>query len=69
MQETNPWAIDEHNNACFVVKDRGGQVVAYVYFEDEPGRRSAANPLTLWMGEFVKRFRGIFVLSPRRAQE
>ena len=53
------WAIDEHNNACFVVKDRGGQVLAYVYFEDEPGWRSAANLLTLWMGEFVKRFRGI----------
>jgi hypothetical protein len=25
--------------ACFVVRDHNGQQLAYVYFEDEPGRR------------------------------
>jgi hypothetical protein len=25
--------------ACFVVKDSSGQKLAYVYYEDEPGRK------------------------------
>ena len=41
-----PWLIEEHNQACFIVKDATGQALAYIYFEDEPGRRSAANLLT-----------------------
>jgi hypothetical protein len=41
-----PWTIEEHNQACFIVKYAGGQALAYFYFEDEPGRRSAANLLT-----------------------
>jgi len=32
--------------ACFVVRDHSGLVLAYVYFEDEPGWRSAAKLLT-----------------------
>ena len=41
-----PWTAVEENGACFIVKDHNGQSLAYVYFEDEPGRRSAAKMLT-----------------------
>jgi hypothetical protein len=40
-----PWTIEELE-ACFIVKDNAGQKLAFVYFEDEPGRRSAAKLLT-----------------------
>jgi len=36
----------EELDACFVVRDSNGQQFAYVYFENEPGRRSAAKLLT-----------------------
>ena len=36
-----PWSVEE----LYVVRDHGGQALAYVYFEDEPGRRSAAKLL------------------------
>ena len=32
--------------ACFIVRDQSGQALAYVYYEDEPGRRGAAKLLT-----------------------
>ena len=41
-----PWTIEENNNACFIVRDATGQALGYFYFEDEPGRRSAAKLLT-----------------------
>jgi hypothetical protein len=40
-----PWSIEELE-ACFVVIDSAAQKLAYVYFEDEPGRRSAAKLLS-----------------------
>jgi hypothetical protein len=36
----------EELDACFVVRDHNGQQLAYTYFEEEPGRRSAAKLLT-----------------------
>jgi len=40
-----PWSVEDIG-AAFVVKDSGGQKSAYVYFEEEPGRRSTAKMLT-----------------------
>jgi hypothetical protein len=40
-----PWSVKELE-ACFIVKNSTGQKLAYVYFEDEPGRQSAAKLLT-----------------------
>jgi hypothetical protein len=40
-----PWFAEE-TEACFVVRDHRGQALAYVYFEEEKGRRSAAHLLT-----------------------
>ena len=31
---------------AFIVRDHSGQALAYLYYEDEPGRRAAANLLT-----------------------
>jgi hypothetical protein len=35
-----PWSVEDIG-AAFVVKDSTGQQLAYVYFEDEPGRSVA----------------------------
>ena len=40
-----PWSVEE-TNACFIVRDANGQALAYVYCEEEPGRRAAAHLLT-----------------------
>ena len=53
--------IDEHNNARFIVRDATGQALAYVYFEDEPGRRSVAKLLTR---DEARRVAGIIAKLP-----
>jgi hypothetical protein len=37
-----PWSVEE-TDACFIVCDANGQALAYVYFEGELDRRSAAH--------------------------
>jgi hypothetical protein len=41
-----PAAPLKNKDACFVVRDHSRQALAYVYFEDEPGRRAAAKLLS-----------------------
>jgi hypothetical protein len=45
-----PWAVDDPDaklgQTCYIVRDANGHAVAYVYFEDEPRRRSAAHLMT-----------------------
>jgi hypothetical protein len=40
-----PWSVEE-TNACFIVRDANRQALAYVYYEEERGRRAAAKLLT-----------------------
>jgi hypothetical protein len=40
-----PWSIEE-TPACFIVRDSSGQALAYIYYEEEPGRQSAAKLLS-----------------------
>ena len=50
-----PWVIDEHNDACFIVKDHKGQPLAYVYFEEEPGRGPAHRRQNRQLSEPLRR--------------
>jgi hypothetical protein len=40
-----PWTTED-NGAAFIVRDKNRHALAYVYYELEPGRRTAANLLT-----------------------
>jgi hypothetical protein len=40
-----PWTVEE-TKPCFIVRDANQQALAFVYFEDEPGRRATAKLLT-----------------------
>ena len=41
-----PWTFDGANHACLIVRDGNRFPVAYVYFENEPGRCDAAKLMT-----------------------
>jgi hypothetical protein len=41
----SPWTVEDHD-ACFIVSDANGQALAYVYFEEDSGRLSAAKSLS-----------------------
>jgi hypothetical protein len=56
-----PWSVDELE-ACFVVKDGTEKKLAYVYFENEPGRRSAAKLLTK---DEARRIAVNFLVAPK----
>jgi hypothetical protein len=40
-----PWSLEELEG-CIIVWDRDGQALTYIYFEDDPRRRSLAKLLT-----------------------
>jgi hypothetical protein len=37
-----PWTVDEYRGISFIVRDANKFAVAYVYFENEPGRHEVA---------------------------
>jgi hypothetical protein len=41
-----PTTVEEYRGISYIVRDANNFPVAYVYFESEPGRRSAANLMT-----------------------
>jgi hypothetical protein len=40
-----PWLVEDLTS-CFVVKARGGQELAFIYYENDPGRRSIVKLLS-----------------------
>jgi hypothetical protein len=53
-----PWSVEE-TDACFIVRDHNGQALAYVYFEEEPGRRAAAKAAHARRGPALRRQQAI----------
>jgi hypothetical protein len=64
-----PWSVDEADykldRRCFIVRDANGQALAYVYFEEEPGRRPTP-PASEWVS--VHRFQVEYPLEVPSAQ-
>jgi hypothetical protein len=45
-----PWSVGgpetKLGQDCYIVRDANGHALAYIYFDEEPGRRSAAKMMT-----------------------
>jgi hypothetical protein len=58
-----PWTVEETDpkldRRCFIVRDHNGQALAYVYFEEEPGRRAAAKAAHARRGPALRRQQAI----------
>ncbi len=55
-----PWIVEDIG-ACFVVIDSAGQKLSCVYYEEEPGRRSAAKLLSRIRREKLRPISPLFV--------
>ena len=45
MVNKRSFSTVQEQAACFIVRDHDEQALAYIYYEEEPGRRSAAKLL------------------------
>jgi hypothetical protein len=45
-KHSRSFMVPPPGDACFIVKDHAGHLLAYVYFEEEPGRRAATRLMT-----------------------
>jgi hypothetical protein len=45
LTHATPWSSEEHA-AYFVVRDHNGRALAYIYYENKPGRQWAAKLFT-----------------------
>jgi hypothetical protein len=41
-----PWTVEDYRGISFIVRDANNFAAAYIYFENEPGRRAAASLMT-----------------------
>ena len=69
-----PWTVDEMNDACFIARNKNGQQLGYFYYEQEPGRRTAANLFTKDEARrlavnFARRPELMLMAAPRRTPE